>query len=169
MLEALFNDAGLVWPSATTIVRVAVRLIAAVMLGGLLGLEREWRGRAAGLRTHMMVALGAALFTLVPLEAGATSGDLANVVKGIAAGIGFLGAGTILKLAAEREIQGLTTASSIWLTGAVGLAAGAGHLCSAIIAIGLSLGILSVLGRWEEQVMNAPQADKTDGPSDKGT
>jgi putative Mg2+ transporter-C (MgtC) family protein len=121
------------------------RLLTAVVLGGVIGWEREIRGRAAGLRTHMLVALGSALFTLVPLESG--SQDLANIVKGVAAGIGFLGAGAILKLTAEREIKGLTTAGSIWLTAAMGVACGAGKMWIALASIVLSIVILAVVAR----------------------
>src|SRR5690606_42058828 len=82
--------------------------------------------------------------------------DLAQVVKGVASGIGFIGAGAILKLAAEREIKGLTTAASIWLTAAVGLAAGAGQMRSALLSVLLSLFILAVLGRLERQFSRQP-------------
>src|SRR4051812_24794517 len=96
-------------------------LSAAVVLGGLLGLERELRGRWAGLRTHMMVSLGAALFVLGIAAAFPGNADaVSRLVKGVVAGVGFLGAGTILKLTEKREVLGLTTASSIWLAAAVG-------------------------------------------------
>src|ERR687897_972650 len=97
-------------PDLAQFVRVFLRLAAALVLGGLLGYEREREGKAAGFRTHMLVALGSALFTIGPLEAGMTTGDLSRVFQGIVTGIGFIGAGTILKRTEEREIQGLTTA-----------------------------------------------------------
>src|SRR6516162_6183876 len=99
------------------IVRVAVRLGLAVVLGGAVGLEREQGGKRAGIRTHMLVSLGAALFTLIGIEVG----DATRVMQGVAAGVGFLGAGTILKLSEEHEVKGLTTAAGIWLTAAVGM------------------------------------------------
>jgi putative Mg2+ transporter-C (MgtC) family protein len=148
-VEGLLHEVGLTLPPATALVRIAARLLCAAILGAIVGWERESRGRAAGLRTHIMVALGAALFTLAPMEAGANASDLAQLVKGIAAGIGFLGAGAILKVAAEREIQGLTTAASIWLTAAVGLAVGAGQVWLALFAIVLSLATLVALRRWD--------------------
>jgi putative Mg2+ transporter-C (MgtC) family protein len=159
MLHQLLVDTGLIFPSMETALAATFKLVAAVVLGGIVGLEREHRGRAAGLRTHMMVALGAALFAIVPVQAGATSTDLAMLVKGIAAGIGFLGAGAILKNAAQEEIRGLTTASTIWLTGAVGLAAGVGHVGLGLVAVVLSLGVLIVLGRWEAKGLIGPPAD----------
>src|SRR5688572_31193834 len=102
-------------PGWTELFRVTIRLVVAVILGGLLGLQREREGKAAGLRTHMLVALGAALFTIAPLEAGMSFENLSRVVQGIATGIGFLGAGTILKGREQHEIQGLTTAAGVWL------------------------------------------------------
>lgn len=147
-METFLTDAGWDLPSTSTLVRFGSRMLTAVVMGAIVGIEREQSRRAAGLRTHMLVALGATVFTLVPIEAGAVAGDLANVVKGIAAGVGFLGAGAILKLAADREIQGLTTAASIWLTAAVGMAIGAGYMWLALGAIVLSLATL-ILGRLD--------------------
>jgi putative Mg2+ transporter-C (MgtC) family protein len=152
-MEMWLEEAGWELPPAATLVRLFSRLLSAVLLGALVGLERERRGMAAGLRTHMMVALGAALFTLVPIEVGgSTAADLAQVVKGIAAGVGFLGGGAILKLAAEREIKGLTTAASIWLTAAVGMASGAGKMWMALMSVAISLIILAALAPLEPLV-----------------
>jgi putative Mg2+ transporter-C (MgtC) family protein len=128
----------------------AVRLGLAAVLGGLLGFERAKAGKAAGLRTHMLVCVGAAFFILGPRfeEASAVS----RVIQGIITGIGFLGGGAILKLSDERRIQGLTTAASIWLTAAVGIAVGMGHLASALVSTVLALIILSLLRRLEPLV-----------------
>src|SRR5262249_12694840 len=106
--------------------RIAVRLSVAVLLGAALGYEREREGKAAGLRTHMLVSLGAALFMTVAIEAEVPVNDLSRVIQGLAVGIGFLGAGAILKLSQERKIEGLTTAANIWVAAAVGLSAGMG-------------------------------------------
>ncbi|MDO9419261.1 MAG: MgtC/SapB family protein [Herminiimonas sp.] len=132
-------------PSQVT--RVCVRLLVAVVLGGLLGYERESHGNSAGFRTHMLVALGAALFVLVPLEAGITPADLSRVLQGVITGVGFLGAGAIIKLSQEQEIKGLTTAASVWLTAAIGVAAGMGRESTAILSTLFALFILSVLRR----------------------
>ena len=132
-------------PSWTQLFRVTVRLVVAVILGGLLGFEREREGKSAGLRTHMLVALGSALFTVTSLEAGMSISDLSRVFQGIAAGIGFIGAGTILKRKDEDQIKGLTTAAGLWLTGAVGVAAGAGLLWIPVVGVALALIILSAL------------------------
>src|SRR3989337_1586263 len=118
----------------------AVRIGAAALLGGALGVEREWKGHWAGLRTHMMVAIGCAIFVIGGLDvAGEQSEAVTRVIQGIAAGIGFLGAGTILKLDQKQEIKGLTTASSIWLAAALGTAAGLAEYSLAVAAAPTSL------------------------------
>lgn len=127
------------------ITRLVVRLLVALVLGGILGFERETAGAQAGLRTHMLVSVGCALFVLVPLQAGMEIADLSRVLQGIVAGIGFLGAGAIIKMTGGYEIRGLTTAAGIWLTAAIGIAAGMGSLATAIISTLLALGILSLL------------------------
>jgi putative Mg2+ transporter-C (MgtC) family protein len=133
------------------IARVIFRLLAAACLGAVAGLQRERWGKPAGLRTHMLVALGAALFVVVPIELG-MSDAIPHVVQGVATGIGFIGAGAILKLHEARDIQGLTTAAGIWMTAAVGLAVGLGGLGIAIVATVLMWIILSVLGRIEQRI-----------------
>jgi putative Mg2+ transporter-C (MgtC) family protein len=120
------------------------RIGAATLLGGLIGLERELRDQWAGLRTHMMVTIGAALFVAAG-SAVAPGQDLTRVIQGVATGIGFVGAGTILKLSEERDIKGLTTASSIWLSGAIGTAAGMGLYLMATAATIIALGVLVAL------------------------
>jgi putative Mg2+ transporter-C (MgtC) family protein len=129
------------------VTRACVRLLVAVALGGLLGYERETKGVAAGLRTHMLVALGAALFVLVPIQAGMSVPDMSRVLQGVVSGIGFLGAGAIIKLSQDREIRGVTTAASIWLTAAIGIAAGMGMEMTAILSTFLALIILALLYR----------------------
>ena len=121
-----------------------IRLVVAAALGGLIGVERQLGGHWAGLRTHMMVGLGAAIFAVAGSRVG-PSGDATRVIQGIAAGIGFLGAGTILKLSDRMEVMGLTTASSIWLAAAVGTSAGLALYTVAIAATVLSLVVLAAL------------------------
>ena len=131
---------------------LSVRLLTAALLGGLIGAEREAVGKAAGLRTHMLVALGAALFVVAPQARGLTEGDLGRIIQGVAAGIGFIGAGTILKLADSQEIKGLTTAASIWLTAAVGIAAGVGPLWVPVVCAASAWVILYALGKVERRI-----------------
>ncbi len=140
--------------------RAGLRLFFAALLGALIGLERELRDSPAGLRTHMLVALGCALFVLVPQQAGVTQAELTRVVQGVAAGVGFLGAGAVLKSKGEHEIHGLTTAASIWATAAIGVTVGLGHEATAILAALLVLFILAVLFRWERW-MNRRRAGAT--------
>ena len=124
-------------PDVGEATRIVLRLGMAVILGGLLGYERERSGKAAGLRTHMLVALGAAIFVLVPLQGGMQVGDLSRVLQGVIAGIGFLGAGLIMR--DGLTIRGLSAAATIWATGAVGVLVGYGFLAQAGAATGLIL------------------------------
>jgi putative Mg2+ transporter-C (MgtC) family protein len=140
-------------PDPGQVVRAVVRLFVAGLMGALVGAERESLGKAAGLRTHMLVALGSALFVLIPVEFGFQEGDIGRVIQGVATGVGFLGAGTILKRKEESEITGLTTAAAIWLTAAVGLAAGAGRVWLAIVG-GLSAWVILYGVRRIENLKN---------------
>ncbi|WP_431258131.1 MgtC/SapB family protein [Roseateles chitinivorans] len=132
-------------PDVAQITRIAVRLLLAAVLGGILGYEREHHGKAAGIRTHMLVSLGAALFVLVPQQGGMALADMSRVLQGVIAGIGFLGAGAILKLKDEEQVHGLTTAASIWMTAAIGIACGLGREATAVFSMLLALLILAVL------------------------
>ena len=128
------------------ITRISIRLLIAALLGGLLGFEREQRGKSAGIKTHMLVCIGAALFVLIPQQAGAISeSELSRVMQGIIAGIGFLGAGAIIKGDDEKNLKGLTTAAGIWLTAAIGVAAGLGRESSAILCTVLALMVLLII------------------------
>jgi putative Mg2+ transporter-C (MgtC) family protein len=142
-IQQEFSDLG----NAEDVTRIVLRLIVAVALGGLLGYERESIGASAGQRTHMLVALGSALFILIPLQAGMQIEDLSRVLQGVTAGIGFLGAGAILKLREQASVQGLTTAASVWLTAAIGVAAGMGRETTAVVSAVFAFVILSLLKR----------------------
>jgi putative Mg2+ transporter-C (MgtC) family protein len=135
-------------PDAGQAASLLIRLLMAALLGGALGYERKRAGKSAGIRTHMLVALGAALFVLIPQQAGAAPGDITRVLQGVVAGIGFLGAGTILKDDDRGEVRGLTTAAGVWLTAAIGVAAGMGRVGSAVQSTALALIILSVLPKF---------------------
>lgn len=131
--------------NAEQITRIIVRLTIAALLGGALGYEREKQGKSAGIRTHMLVALGAALFVLVPEQAGAGIGDLTRVLQGLVAGIGFLGAGAIVLGNQQSDARGLTTAASIWLTAAIGVSAGMGRESLAVLSTLIALIVLFVV------------------------
>ncbi len=130
-------------PDIGTLTVVATRLLTAIVLGGLLGLERESKGRAAGLKTHILVSVGSALFVLAPLQMGISAADVTRVMQGIVSGIGFLGAGAILKQDRKERVQGLTTAAGIWMTAAIGMAAGMGMQ---MVALATTVAALAVVG-----------------------
>lgn len=131
-------------PDVAQVTRIVVRLSLAALLGGILGFEREFQGKAAGIRTHMLVSLGAALFVLVPQQAGMATADMSRVLQGVIAGIGFLGAGAIIKHKEEPgHVQGLTTAAGIWMTAAIGVACGLGREATAVLSMLLALVILT--------------------------
>ena len=132
-------------PDATQITRITLRLLVAAALGGLLGYERESQGKSAGVRTHMLAAIGAALFVLIPQQAGASTADLTRVLQGLIAGVGFLGAGAIILGTKQVETQGLTTAAGIWVTAAIGAAAGMGRESTAVLSTLVALFVLSVV------------------------
>ena len=146
-------------PGPAAAARVSLRLLLAAILGGLIGFQRERVGKAAGLGTHMLVALASALIVMLPEQAGLTSADLSRVMQGLVTGIGFLGAGVILKLSEERQIKGLTTAATIWLTAGLGMAVGLGRLLLAVLGTGLALIILFThrrLADWLERETGRP-------------
>ena len=137
---------------------ILVRLAAATLLGGVLGLNRNLRGKAAGLRTHALVSLGSALAVLtaelvVGDAPGSDHGAVTRAIQGIVAGVGFLGAGAILKTRSTRAIRGLTTAAVIWLAATIGIACGAGYWRAALIAVVLAL-VTLVTGRPLENALD---------------
>lgn len=125
--------------------QVTLRLLLAALLGGLLGLERETSGKAAGIRTHMLVAIGSAMFVLVPLQMGAESDAMSRVIQGLVAGIGFLCAGTIIKGDSMTDVKGLTTAAGIWLTAAIGITVGMGREATAVLCTLMALFIFNTV------------------------
>jgi len=139
---------------------VLLRTITAVILGGIVGVQREKVGKPAGLRTHMLVSLGTAVVVLSCQGVGMEMDGLSRVIQGIVTGIGFVGAGTILKLTDQREIQGLTTATGLWMTAAIGVAVGLGALGIAVIATLLTVIVLSLQGL--EEALNKKSKEKGD-------
>jgi putative Mg2+ transporter-C (MgtC) family protein len=142
-------------------IEIAIRLVAALVVGGLIGLERSYHGRPAGFRTHALVCLSTSLLMLVTvyetrwfptLSQGRVALDPTRLAQGIMTGIGFLGAGTIMR--EGLSVRGLTTAASIWITAAIGILVGIGFYVPAVIASALTLGTLSVF-RWIEHRLPA--------------
>src|ERR1700733_3829112 len=146
-------------PDAQHLVRVSLRLLVALIVGGLVGLQRELTHKPAGLRTHMLLALGTALIVVTADEAGMSKSDLSRVLQGLVTGIGFLGGGAILKLTAEHEIHGLTPAAGIWLTAAASAAAGLGQLSLAIVGVCLGLLVLAAFVKVEKRLGNRASKD----------
>ena len=137
-------------PNLQHLVRITLRLLCALLTGTAIGLQRELTHKPAGLRTHMLVGLGTALFIVGASEANMESDSLAKIIQGLATGIGFLGGGAILKLTTEREIHGLTTAAGIWMTAAAGAAAGLGQTAVALIGTLFGLLVLVAFHRIEK-------------------
>ena len=145
--------------SELPLIDLLIRLSVATGLGFLLGIERELRGKPAGLRSHMLVAMGSAAFVMVGMEvlyATATGDpsariDPTRIVEGVIGGIGFLGAGSIIQ--ARGNVQGITTGASIWIAGAVGVASGVGNLPLAGLTAAFALVTVTVLGQFEKEVL----------------
>lgn len=132
--------------------RMALRLLFATALGGILGWQRESIGKEAGLRNYMTVALSSAFITSVVSQTNFTTEGVSRVLQGLLTGIGFLGAGTILKRPEKGQIEGLTTAAGIWLTAVIGVAAGMGRLGLATIATIFAFAIFQLFAPWAHEV-----------------
>lgn len=136
-------------PDRRQLIHVLIRLTAAALLGALIGYQRERAGKPAGIKTHILATLGTTIFVVGCANAGFESDALSRVIQGIVTGIGFLGAGAILKLDDTRDIKGLTTAASIWAAAAIGVAVGLGVLGVALIGTTITLLVLTILGAIE--------------------
>jgi putative Mg2+ transporter-C (MgtC) family protein len=148
-MEILWQELSAGFPDGAQLVRVMLRVIAATILGAIVGFEREKAGKPAGLRTHILVCLGTAVVVLACSGAQMNLDGLSRVIQGIVTGIGFIGAGSILKLNEQRDIQGLTTAAGLWMTAAIGIAVGLGELGLAVISTALTLIVLALVHLWE--------------------
>jgi putative Mg2+ transporter-C (MgtC) family protein len=157
-------------PSTTTIfispndwLGLTYRVTLACLVGGVIGWNRQAAGKPAGLRTHMLVSLGAALFVMIPLLAShPASGDsLTRAIQGVATGVGFLGAGEILhqsvQVSTRSSVKGLTSAATIWLTAALGIVAGCGFWQLSLLATLMTLFILSVVKKLERLVFHTDE------------
>ena len=151
-MDLILQELGGGISNSEQLARVLIRLGAAAIVGAIIGLQRQRAHKPAGLRTHMLVSLGSAVFVLVPLELHVPIGEVGRVVQGVAVGIGFIGAGTILKRDEEGDVQGLTTAAGIWLTAAVGLAIGLGGIAIALLATILAWFILAIVANIERRI-----------------
>ncbi len=148
-MELLWQELTYGLPDRHHLGVVLVRVIAATVLGAIVGIEREKAGKPAGLRTHMLVSLGTAVVVLACHASGMKEDALSRVIQGIVTGIGFIGAGSILKISEQRDIKGLTTAAGLWMTAAIGVAVGLGSLGVALIGTAFTIIILALAG-WVE-------------------
>jgi putative Mg2+ transporter-C (MgtC) family protein len=161
-MEMILDELRSGLPDAEQFTRVVVRMLAAALLGAVVGIQRERAGKPAGVRTHMLVSMGAALFVVACLESGMGSDGMSRVIQGLVTGIGFLGAGSILKKAEQNEVEGLTTAAGIWMTSAFGIAAGLGRYGAAAIGMLLTVIILSVVGALTSRLEIKNDGNTTD-------
>ena len=151
-MDVIWEELSSGLPDARQLVHVIIRLVAATLLGAVVGIQRERAGKPAGLRTHVLVCLGTSVFVLACSGVGMSLDGLSRVIQGIVTGIGFIGAGSILKLNEERDIQGLTTSAGIWMTAAIGVAVGLGSLGVALLSAFLTLIILALVGSYEHRI-----------------
>jgi putative Mg2+ transporter-C (MgtC) family protein len=160
-IRAEFSDL----PDVASVVRLICRLAMAAALGGLLGWQREKAGKAAGMRTHMLVCLGATLFVAGPQFTGMGDAGLSRIIQGLTAGIGFVGAGAILKIDAPARIYGLTTAAGIWMTAAIGVMVGLGRGSTALVSTAMAFVILWLLPSEPHPPQGASSGER---PSSEG-
>ena len=158
-MELLWSELTSGFPDAGRFAVIVVRLIASVLMGAVIGYERETAGKAAGLRTHILVTAGTCVFVLGCSGAGFESDALSRVIQGIVTGIGFVGAGSILKRENESVIQGVTTSAGIWMAAAIGVTVGLGGLGLALIATALTLVVLRATLWFEEDAVK-PKEEK---------
>ena len=148
-MNAFLEELSRSLPDANEAAQVTIRLLAALIAGAIVGLQREHSHASAGLRTHMLVSMGVTLFVFVGADVGMGHDAQSRVIQGIATGVGFLGAGAILKMRDSLEIHGLTTAAGIWMTAAIGVAIGFGRLGVAAIGVVFAWFVLAIVVKTE--------------------
>ena len=152
----------MVWPGDV------LSIILAVVLGAAIGLEREISGKAAGLRTNVLICLGAAVFTMISRQMGAgNEGSVTRIAAGIVTGVGFLGAGAVIR--DRAGVLGLTTAATIWLVASIGMACGAKLYLLAVISTFIAIVVLIGLGRLEKPLGRFVKKNKSENIADKQT
>lgn len=155
-MTILLEELAATMPDPRELVRVMIRLLAALAVGALVGYQRERMGKAAGLRTHMLVSTGTALLVICAIESGMQQDAVSRVIQGLITGIGFLGAGAILKIEENKEIRGLTTAAGIWMTAAASVAIGLGQIGIGLIAGAVIWIVLAVFYHFEPKRQVGP-------------
>jgi putative Mg2+ transporter-C (MgtC) family protein len=146
---------------------IVARLALSIVVGAVIGLNRDLHGKQAGVRTNALVSLGAALAVLIVVPPGEDDAEridaLSRVIQGVLTGIGFLGAGVILRDPVSRHVSGLTTAAAVWLAALLGVACGAGFYVVALIALILGLGAIACGGPFERWFRRRDEPASTDG------
>lgn len=167
-METIWQELTGGFTDRTDFGRVIIRLTAALILGAIVGYQRERAGKPAGLRTHILVAMGTTLFVVSCVASDMREDAISRVIQGITTGIGFIGTGAIMKQSDRLEIHGLTTAAGIWMTAALGVAIGLGRIGIAIFSAILGVIVLSLLGYFERFMEIAPQAGPGNGDDPTG-
>jgi len=162
MLDVLWQELTSGLHDSKQLAHVIIRLVAATLFGAIVGIQRESTRKPAGLRTHILVSLATAAFVISCSGVGMSLDGLSRVIQGIVTGIGFIGAGSILKLGEQHEIRGLTTAASVWMTAAIGVTVGLGNLGIGLMITILALVILA-LEKLEHQV-EKKRTERVDEP-----
>lgn len=166
-MDTLWEELSRGLTSGAEAERVLLRMVIAVLLGGLVGMQREQAGKPAGVRTHMLVSLATALVVLACAGMGMQFDAQSRVIQGIVTGIGFIGAGSILKLSEEKDIQGLTTAAGLWLTAAIGIACGVGTIGIALITAVVTVIVLALAGVLESREAKKRAREAEEAEKDK--
>ena len=148
-MDAILEELSRSLPDAHEAAQVTIRLLAALIAGAVVGLQREHSHAPAGLRTHMLVSMGVTLFVFIGLDVGMAHDAQSRMIQGIATGVGFLGAGAIIKMKGSLEIHGLTTAAGVWMTAAIGVAIGFGRLGVAAIGVVFAWFVLAIVVKTE--------------------
>jgi putative Mg2+ transporter-C (MgtC) family protein len=153
IMDILWEELTFGLPESKQVVQFLIRIIASALLGGIIGIQREKAGKPAGVRTHILVSLGTTVVVLACAASGMKPDDgLSRVIQGIVTGVGFIGAGAILKLDSEKDVKGLTTAAGVWMTCAIGLTVGLGELGIALIATSLTFAVLAFVTTIEKRL-----------------
>lgn len=155
-MEELWHDYSSDLSDPGILLRIIIKMSICLVLGSIIGLNREHAGENAGWRTHILVTMATAAFVMALHESGVALAALAPLVAGMATGVGFLGAGVILRMPDSERVKGLTTAASIYLTAAVGCAIGLGRLWLPIVVSIFGWFTLAYVRRWEHHIEGAP-------------
>ena len=166
-MNVLWDELAAGIPDSESLARITLRLIVAMIFGAVIGIQRERAGKPAGLRTHMLVSSGTAVFVIASEEFGMNPDSVSRVIQGLVTGIGFLGAGAILKIYDKRVVEGLTTAAGIWMTAALGVGIGLGRFGVALVATLLAWMTLSLVRQLEDILNKGSRKDEKDAVSAK--